>query len=362
MDYSSNFAKRDNLYFNSASSGILTLNAIREAKRYLDIMSLCADLKLDEYFNLLDSARNECAKLIKAQKENIGLIQNTTVGVFIARNTFPEIKNIVIYGKGFPCTLAPFLYDTRYRIELVSKNIIHLQKILAEVKRSIVYVDLVDFLTGELVDIDRIAETVHNNNSILAVDGIQGMGYLPIRIEETGADFLFAGTSKWLLGPQGSGFIYINDKHIEKCIHRNMGWLSLDYKTFESFETLSEPRNDASAVESGTRNVIGILMMKENLKLLNSIGINEIYEHNLEGAKMIAKKAEIMGAVTQQSEMLKTPIVSLRTKNIKHLYKYLIDKGVIVSFRENYVRFAYHIFNTTNEAEKLVKILNEYKI
>ncbi|HAV92292.1 TPA: hypothetical protein DCW38_03830, partial [candidate division WOR-3 bacterium] len=288
MNYSDNFAKRENLYFNSASSGILTLDAIREAKRYLDIMSLCADVRLEEYFEILDRARTEAGRIIGTHTKNIGLIQNTTTGVFIVRNTFYDIKNIVIFGHGFPCTLSPFLHDTKYRVEIISKDMELLHKMLVQVKRSIVYVDLVDFLTGELTDIKKIADIVHENNSILAVDGIQGAGYLPIKIDATGADFFFTGTSKWLLGPQGSGFIYINDKHIDRTVARNLGWLSLDYKTFDSFAVLPEPRKDASGIESGTRNVIGAVMMKENLKYLNSIGINEVYRHNLEGAGIIA--------------------------------------------------------------------------
>ncbi|MGE3062781.1 MAG: aminotransferase class V-fold PLP-dependent enzyme [bacterium] len=362
MNYTNNFAERKNLYFNSASSGVLTLNAVKEAKRYLDIMALCADVRIDEYFEILDKAREGAAGIIGAEKKSIGLISNTTTGIFIVRNTFPEIKNIVIYGHGFPCTLAPFLHDGRYRVEVVSKDMNLLNKMLSQINRSIVFVDLVDFLTGELIDIDELTEVVHNHNSIVAVDAIQGAGYLPLSMKDSPTDFLFAGTSKWLLGPQGAGFIYINEKHIEKSVFRNLGWLSLDYRDFDSFATLPEPRKDASGLESGTRNVIGAVMMKENLKFLNSVGIEEVYRHDLEGAEIIMKKAEMMGSVTQQSGSMNTPIVSLKTRNIHHLYNYLSEHNVQVSFRENYIRIAYHIFNTAEEAEKLVEILDQYKL
>ncbi|HAV92831.1 TPA: hypothetical protein DCW38_06590 [candidate division WOR-3 bacterium] len=66
--------------------------------------------------------------------------------------------------------------------------------------------------------------------------------------------------------------------------------------------------------------------------------------------------------VAQESSNLKTPIISLRTRNIKHLYTYIAERGVIASLRENYIRFAFHIFNTIEEAESLVEILDDYKI
>jgi len=362
MDYSMNFAKRENLYFNSASSGVLTLNAVKEAKRYLEIMSVCADVRLDEYFEILDSARTEAGKIIGAEKKNIGLIPNTTSGVFAVRNAFPDIRNIVIYGHGFPCTLAPFLHDSKYKVEVISKDIRLLGKMLSQAGKAVVYADLVDFLTGELTDMDELAELVHSHNSVLAVDAIQAVGYLPLSMRDSDVDFLFSGTSKWLLGPQGSGFIYVKDEHIDRCVSKNLGWLSLDYKNFDSFAVLPEPRHDASGVEAGTRNVIGAIMMKENLKFLNAVGIEEVYRHDLEGAERIMKKAELMGSVTQQADSMKTPIVSLKTRNIHHLYAYLTDKKVQVSFRENYIRVAYHIFNTIEEADKLVEMLGGFKI
>lgn len=362
MNYTENFETRKNLYFNSASSGMLTKSAVKEAKRYLDVMSLCADVKLDEYFEILDGARSGASEIIGADKKNIGLLQNTTSGVFTVRNAFPDIKNIVIFGHGFPCTRVPFMHDSRYRIEVVSKNVSLLNKLLSQVNRAIVFADLVDFLTGELIDLDELTDIVHQHNSILAIDAIQGVGYLPLSMRDSSVDFLFSGTSKWLLGPQGAGFIYISDEHLDRSISKNLGWLSLDYRSFDSFSALPEPRRDASGIEAGTRNVIGAIMMRENLKFLNSVGIEEIYRYDLEGAEIIMKKAEVMGSVNQQSGSMKTPIVSLKTRNVHHLFNYLSEHSVQVSFRENHIRIAYHIFNTLEEAKKLVEILDNYKV
>ncbi|MEO0237312.1 MAG: aminotransferase class V-fold PLP-dependent enzyme [candidate division WOR-3 bacterium] len=359
-DYSSYFNKREILYFNSASSGIPTKNGILKAHELLDKISTEGDVPLDSYFSTIENCRKEIAKLVNCKPNSIGLIPNTTSAVHLIKNGFSEIKKIIIYGKNFPCTLVPFQKDDRYSVEIITKNPENLDKELSKYKKTLVFVDLVDYLTGEIVDLNLILEIVHNRNSLLAVDAIQGAGSVVIDLSKTPVDFLFAGASKWLLGPQGIGFFYIDEQHIDKIVRRNCGWLSLDYKNFDSFENLPEYRLNGSGIESGTRNFFGILLMGENLKFLNSVGIENVYSHNIEGIKQIGKILENFGFISQNLIDIKTPILSFKTRNTKNFYNYLIEKNVKVSFRDGMVRFAFHIFNYEDEVKRLKEIVDKF--
>ena len=60
-------------------------------------------------------------------------------------------------------------------------------------------------LTGELVDIRRVAHAAHQSGAILIVDVAQTAGAYPIDMEEMGIDILCFTGHKSLLGPQGTG-------------------------------------------------------------------------------------------------------------------------------------------------------------
>lgn len=359
-DFSTYFNPREVLYFNSASSGIPTKESVSKAQKLLEQLSFEGDVPLETYFSTIENCRKEIAKLINCKQNSIGLVQNTTSSVHIIKNGFSEIKKIIIYGKGFPCTLVPFQKDDRYSVEVITKNPNNLDRELSKYKKCLVFVDLVDYLTGEMVDLNVLLEIVHSRNSLIAVDAIQAAGSVPIDLEKTPVDFLFAGASKWLLGPQGIGFLYMDEQHIDRVVKRNCGWLSLDYKNFDSFENLPDYRINGSGIESGTRNFLGITMMGENLKFLNSIGKEEIYSHNLEGIKNIGHMLENFGFLSQNLIEIKTPIISFKTKKTKNFFNYLIEKNVRVSFRDGMVRFAFHIFNNENEIFRLKEIMDRF--
>ena len=70
--------------------------------------------------------------------------------------------------------------------------------------------------TGVKMPVGRIAEVVRAHNrgkapeerTILAVDGVHGFGIEDVAIPELGADFLIAGTHKWITGPRGTGLVW----------------------------------------------------------------------------------------------------------------------------------------------------------
>ena len=70
--------------------------------------------------------------------------------------------------------------------------------------------------TGVKMPIARIAEVVRAHNrgkspdrrTLLAVDGVHGIGIEDVSIPDLGADFFIAGTHKWLTGPRGTGVVW----------------------------------------------------------------------------------------------------------------------------------------------------------
>ena len=66
-------------------------------------------------------------------------------------------------------------------------------------------------LTGNLVDIERIGKITRKNGLLLVVDASQTAGVFPIDVEKMQIDVLCFTGHKGLLGPQGTGGMYVRE-------------------------------------------------------------------------------------------------------------------------------------------------------
>jgi L-cysteine/cystine lyase len=66
----------------------------------------------------------------------------------------------------------------------------------------------VSWATGARFPIRQIVDMAHSRGALVAVDGAQAIGAIPVSVEELGADFYAVPGQKWLLGPEGIGALY----------------------------------------------------------------------------------------------------------------------------------------------------------
>ena len=64
-------------------------------------------------------------------------------------------------------------------------------------------------MTGNYVDIKSIGAVAHKHNVLFAVDASQTAGVFPINVQEMNIDVLCFTGHKGLLGPQGTGGLYV---------------------------------------------------------------------------------------------------------------------------------------------------------
>ena len=67
-------------------------------------------------------------------------------------------------------------------------------------------------LTGNMLDIARIAKLAHQNGALMIVDASQSAGCIPIDMQAMGIDVLCFTGHKGLMGPQGTGGLCIIER------------------------------------------------------------------------------------------------------------------------------------------------------
>src|SRR6185437_7365866 len=81
---------------------------------------------------------------------------------------------------------------------------------------TMVAISHVLWTTGLILPLPEIAAATHAAGATLLVDGAQSGGAIPLDMHETGADFYAASGQKWLLGPQGTGALWVHPRHHDR--------------------------------------------------------------------------------------------------------------------------------------------------
>lgn len=129
-------------------------------------------------------------------------------------------------------------------------------------------------LLGSINPIEELAEICRKKRVRLLVDAAQTGGTFPLDVSKTGIDMLAFPGHKGLLGPQGTGGLYVHpDIDLEPLVHGGTGSQS---------EAVEQPSVRPDRYEAGTQNVPGIAGLCAGVRYVRQIGTSEIHKHEWE--------------------------------------------------------------------------------
>ena len=123
-------------------------------------------------------------------------------------------------------------------------------------------------LTGNLLDIGRIGAIARKHGLLYIVDASQTAGVFPIDVQKMRIDILCFTGHKGLLGPQGTGGLYVREGvEIRPLLSGGSG-----VQTYLS----SHPTQMPTALEAGTLNGHGIAGLRAAVQYIQETGLNTI--------------------------------------------------------------------------------------
>lgn len=130
-------------------------------------------------------------------------------------------------------------------------------------------------LTGNLLDIKKIGTIAKSHGLIFIVDASQTAGVFDIDVQDMNIDILCFTGHKGLLGPQGTGGMYVREGlHVKPLLSGGSG-----VQTYSRNHPLEMP----TALEAGTINAHGLAGLSAAVDYIKEIGLEEIRrkEHEL---------------------------------------------------------------------------------
>jgi selenocysteine lyase/cysteine desulfurase len=217
----------------------------------------------------------------------------------------------------------------------------------------------VNFFSGFRLDLEAVSRACRRHGTYLVVDGIQAVGAVPVDVSAVDIDVLACGGQKWLLSPNGVGFVYVREGLIPELKPATVGWLS--FKATQNFEDLLdyayEPLDDARRFELGSLPFYCLRGLNTSISLLQQLGVSAIESHIHELQAPLIEWVESRRDVEWASDpdpKRRSGILSFRVSEPARVDERLREADITVSVREGAIRVATHAFNTRRDIERLI--------
>ncbi len=230
-------------------------------------------------------------------------------------------------------------------------------------------------VTGAIQPVAAIGRLAQQHGARFLVDAAQSLGHVPISVNVMDADFLAAPGHKGLLGPLGTGMLYIRPG-LESQLHslRQGG-------TGTRSDEDRQPDTLPDKFEAGNHNVPGLIGLAAALRWIESQGISKIFEHeqqladrlrnglrSIPGMRIYAAKPStssvgvvsiaIEGYDPQEAAALLDASFGVQVRAGLHCAP-LMHRALGTSESGGTVRFSVGPFNTTSDIDAAITAVSE---
>jgi cysteine desulfurase family protein len=217
---------------------------------------------------------------------------------------------------------------TNERGELHVKDI----ELAFEGRTSLVVVNHSSNLLGTIMPLAEIGELCKRKGVKLLVDAAQTAGVLPINVESMNIDMLAFPGHKGLLGPQGTGGLYLApNMELEPLFHGGTGSQS---------EEIEQPKVRPDRYEAGTQNTVGIAGLNEGIKFVLKETTEKIHEKEWRLTQKLMEGLIAIDGLTILGPELgkpKTGIVSFNVKGADSSeVAFILDQSFQIAVRAGY--------------------------
>lgn len=316
----------------------------------------------------LEQLRRLMAELVGAHRDEIALVPNTTAGIHLVAEGYPwqAGDNVVVLASEFPSNRFPWLNLASRRVEVreVANPLERLD--LAELaaacdaRTRIVSASWVGYATGWQNDLDALAEIAHSHGALFFVDAIQALGVFPLDVRTTPIDFFAADGHKWMLGPEGAGFLYVRREHLDRLRPLGIGWHSALHEGDYSRRDF-ELKPTAERYEGGSANLLGLAGLDASLRLLADFGPQRLGRRLLEITAEACERLRSLGAtiVSCRDAGRASGIVAFELPGLDpvSVRRHCLGERVVLSCRDGRLRISPHAYTNADDLDRLCQAL-----
>ena len=348
-------------FLNTATFGQLPRRATAAVARHFEHRDELACADFLDWFDDVDAIRDSVAKLIHCSRDDIAFIPNAATGLSLLMSgiDWKPGDQVITLENEFPNNLYwPSLLKSQ-GVEFIEVPWSRLYDSLTEDTR-LVAVSTVNYSTGFRVPVEELGRVLRDRGIAYYLDGTQSLGALQFDVRAVQPDMLAAHGYKWLLSPNGAGFMYVRPSLRDQLKPNVVGWRShKDWRRVDSLHHGAPEFVDAAEkYEGGMLNFASLYAMGASLQMMLELGPDRIEARVLDLARQCAHVLECAGG---QIEHRGSGIVTARfpDRDASALARSLKEHRILVSARHGRLRVSTHFYNNEEDLGRLREVLFE---
>lgn len=375
---------KNKIFLNSAGSSLVpdpvfdrTISYLTEEARVGGYALAYSSLEETEEFY------TEAASLLNCNPENIAYMTSATdaYAKAISSITFKEGDIILTTDDDYVSNQLTFIsLKKRVGVKIIRAvnlpngdlDLVNFEQLVKEYQPKLVALTHIPTSSGLVQDAEKVGEICQKYKIWYLLDACQSVGQLVVDVKKLKCDFLAATGRKFLRGPRGTGFLYVSDSALQADLAPLfIDMLGAKWTSEEDYEL----ELTAKRFEFWESSIAGKLGLKEALKYANAIGMANIERYN--AGLMAAFRVKLAAIKGLHLQDWGTQVSNILTFTMDHhttdeISEHLKQHGVYFSISskssalidftrkniESAIRLSPHYFNTPEELEKVVTILN----
>ncbi|MBC3271154.1 aminotransferase class V-fold PLP-dependent enzyme [Pseudomonas sp. SWRI81] len=307
------------IHFNNAGAALMPTPVIDAVTRHIQLEARLGGYEAaGQQSQEVENVYTAIARLINARTDEIAVIENATRAWDMAFYSLPLRPGDVVLTSSteYAGNYIPYLQLKQQRgIEIrVIPNDEHgqvsltaLEALLDDQRVALISLPVIATNGGPVQPVEQVGALARAAGVLFLLDACQAVGQMPIDVQKIGCHMLTATSRKYLRGPRGMGFLYV-----ERALCQSLEpvFLDLHAASLQSAEQFTI-RADARRFENWECNVAAKLGLGAAVHYALAQGIEPMWQRIQHlGEYLRLRLAEIRGVTPRDLGMQKSGIVT----------------------------------------------------
>lgn len=346
-------------YLNTATYGQLPRRATEAVAKHFSRRDELACSDFLSWFDDANRLRAKIGSLIHCEPEDVAFITNasTALGILLGGLDWSPGDRILTLEHEFPNNL--------YAPGLLARNGVEMAECpwerfyeSVDARTRLVTLSSANYNTGFAPPLAEVSKFLRERGVMLFIDGTQSVGALRFDASIVQPDMLAVHGYKWLISPNGAGFMYVSPDLRQRLRPNVLGWRS--HKDWRNVDNLHhgvpELPESAEKYEGGAVSFPLLYAMEASIDLILEIGPETIERRVMD---LAAKTRDLLCSHGAAVDECTSPIVAARFPghDVSAIARELKDQRVLVAARRGHLRVSPHFYNNESDLETLSNAL-----
>lgn len=216
----------DLVYLNTGTVGISPLPVVKELLKSIEYFEVNGQVGWGASEQKMGESRHRLATFLDVSADELTFTRNATDGIDLVTNgiDWKESDEVIVSDQEHPAMLYPWYYlqqqrkvtIRRFHVSKDPNQTLDSIKSLLNRRTRLLGSSHVTSQSGIRVPVKEICELCGQKEVLALLDGAQAVGQFKVSPKEIGCDFYTGNIHKWLLGPKGTGFLYISKDKLDQ--------------------------------------------------------------------------------------------------------------------------------------------------